>query len=62
MNGRYLYIYAHVNCCRMLETAEERVKLFKSGFTDKKIEMLYIKYNNIKIVLTSTIYELIEID
>ena len=46
----------------MLETAEERVKLFKSGFTGKKIETIYIKCNNIKVVLTSTIYELIEID
>jgi hypothetical protein len=46
----------------MLETAEERVKLLKAGFTGKTIEMLYIKDTNIKIVLTSTIYELVEID
>ena len=45
----------------MLEMAEERVKLLKSGFTGKTIEMLYIKDNNIKIVLTPTIYELVEI-
>ncbi len=55
-------MYAHVNYCQMLETAEERVKLFKSGFTGKKIEATYIRGNNIKIVLTSTFYELIEID
>ncbi len=45
----------------MLETAEERVKLLKAGFTGKEIEMLYIRYNNIKIVLTPTILELVEL-
>lgn len=46
----------------MLETAEERVKLLKAGFTGKTIETLYIKGNNIKIVLIPTIFELVEID
>jgi hypothetical protein len=46
----------------MLDTAGERVKLLKAGFTGKTIEMLYIKGNNIKIVLTPTIYELVEIN
>ncbi len=46
----------------MLETAEERIKLLKAGFTGKTIEMLYLKGNNIKIVLTPTIFELVEID
>jgi hypothetical protein len=46
----------------MVETAEERVKLLKAGFTGKTIEMLYIKGNKIKMVLTPTIYELVEID
>ncbi len=46
----------------MLETAEERVKLLKAGFTGKEIEGLYIKYNKIKIVLTPSILELVEID
>ena len=45
----------------MLETAEERVELLKTGFTGKEIEMLYIKHNNIKIILTPTIFELVEI-
>ena len=45
----------------MLETAEERVKLLRAGFTGKKIEMLYIKGNNIKLILTPTIFELVEI-
>ena len=45
----------------MLEAAEERVKLLKAGFTGKKIEMLYIKDNNIKIVLVPVVFELIEI-
>ncbi len=46
----------------MLETAEERVKLLKAGFTGKEIEALYIKSNNIKIVLIPVIFELVEID
>jgi len=46
----------------MLETAEERVRLLRAGFTGKEIEMLYIKYNNIKVVLTPTILELVDID
>jgi hypothetical protein len=46
----------------MLEKAEERVKLLKAGYTGKTIEMLYIKHNNIKIVLIPPILELVEID
>ena len=46
----------------MLETAEERVRLLKAGFTGKEIEVLYIKYNNIKVVLTPTILKLVDID
>lgn len=34
----------------MLETAEERVKLLRAGFTGKQIEELYIISNNFKIV------------
>lgn len=34
----------------MLETSEERVKLLKAGISGKKIEMLYIIYNNFKII------------
>jgi hypothetical protein len=47
---------------KMLKTAEERVKLLKAGFDGKTIEMLYIKGNNIKIVLIPTIFELAEIE
>ncbi len=46
----------------MFKTAEGRVKLLKAGFTGKTIEMLYIKDNSIKIVLTPTILELVEIN
>lgn len=34
----------------MLETSEERVKLLKAGISGKNIEMLYIIYNNFKII------------
>ncbi len=34
----------------MLETSEERVKLLKAGISGKNIEMLYIIYNNFKLI------------
>jgi hypothetical protein len=46
----------------MLETTEERVKLLKVGFTGKTIEKLYIDSNYFKIVRTSAIIDLVEID
>jgi len=45
----------------MLETPLERVKLLKAGISGKKIEELYIAYNNFKIVHTSVICERVEI-
>jgi len=45
----------------MLETPQERVELLKSGITGKKIEELYIKYNNFKIVGIPASFELVEI-
>ena len=46
----------------MLETPEERVKLLKTGFTQKQIEKLYIEGNNFKLVNTPVLFELIEIN
>jgi hypothetical protein len=46
----------------MFETAQERVELLRAGITGKKIEELYIKNNNFKIVGNSMFFELIEID
>jgi hypothetical protein len=46
----------------MLESAEERVKLLKAGFTEKAIEMLYVKSNKLKIVRTPLFFELIEFE
>jgi hypothetical protein len=34
----------------MLETAQERILLLKSGITGKQIEELYISWNNFNIV------------
>ncbi len=42
----------------MLETAEERVKLLKLGFSGKEIEKLYIEYNNFKIIHSPILFEL----
>ncbi len=35
----------------MLETPEERIKLLKAGFDGKTLEELYVKYNNLNIVM-----------
>jgi hypothetical protein len=43
----------------MLETAEERVKLLKAGFSGRTIEKLYIYF---KIVRTPAIIDLVELD
>jgi hypothetical protein len=45
----------------MLETPPERVKLLKAGISGKKIEELYIAYNNFKIVCSPVICERVEI-
>jgi hypothetical protein len=34
----------------MLETSKERVKLLKAGISARKIEQIYLKSNNFKIV------------
>ena len=46
----------------MLETAEERIKLLKAGYSDREIERLYIEYNNFKISRTPAVIELVECD
>lgn len=45
----------------MLETSLERVKLLKDGISEKKIEDLYIYYNNIKILRRPVFSKNIEI-
>jgi hypothetical protein len=45
----------------MLETPLERVKLLKAGISGKKIEELYIAYNNFKVVHSPVICERVEI-
>ncbi len=42
----------------MLETAQERVELLKTGISSKKIEELYIKHNNFKLVNASLLLDL----
>ncbi len=46
----------------MLETPEERIRLLKKGISGKTIEMMYIKYNNFRIVNTPVFVELLEFD
>ncbi len=46
----------------MIETPEERVKLLKTGFTQKQIEKLYVEKNNFKLVNTPVFFELVEIN
>ncbi len=45
----------------MLETSLERVKLLKAGISVRKIEQLYLKSNNFKIVNIPVLFEFIEI-
>ena len=46
----------------MLETAEERVKLLKTGFTQKQIEELYIEGNDLRMANPPILIELVEIN
>ena len=46
----------------MLKTPHERVKLLKAGIDGKIIERLYIIFNNLKIVHTPLLFELVEIN
>jgi hypothetical protein len=46
----------------MLETSEERVKLLKTGLSEKEIELLYIEHNNFKIIRSPILYEANEFD
>ena len=46
----------------MFETAEERVKLLKTGLSEKEIERLYIQHNNFKIIHIPILYNADEFD
>lgn len=46
----------------MLETSEERVKLLKTGLTQKQIEEQYIEGNNFQVVTSPILIELVEIN
>lgn len=46
----------------MLETSKERVKLLKAGISGKRIETMYIKFNNFKIVQKPVLFEPAEND
>ena len=46
----------------MLETPEERVKLLKAGIDGKKIEKLYIFYNDFKIVHSPILIEQVQVN
>lgn len=42
----------------MLRTSQERVRLLRNGMESKKIEELYIQYNNLKIIHSPILFEL----
>ncbi len=46
----------------MLETSKERVKLLKAGVPGKRIENLYIKFNNFKMVRKPLLFEQVASD
>lgn len=45
---------------RVLETAQERVKLLKAGFSGKAIEKLYLLQNSIAIVGVDWLSEVVD--
>ncbi len=45
----------------MLETSLERVKFLKAGMSARKIEQLYLKSNNFRIVNIPVLFESVEI-
>jgi hypothetical protein len=46
----------------MLETSEERIKLLKTGFTQKQIEEMYIEGNDFKIISPPILVDIVEIE
>jgi len=46
----------------MLKTSEERIKLLKTGFTQKQIEEMYIEGNNLKILYQPILVDIVEIE
>jgi hypothetical protein len=46
----------------MLKTSEERIKLLKTGFTQKQIEEMYIEGNDFKIVFVPIMVDIVEIE
>jgi len=44
----------------MLKTSEERIKLLKTGFTQKQIEEMYIEGNNLKILYQPILVDIVE--
>jgi hypothetical protein len=47
---------------KMFETSQERIKLLKTGFTQKQIEEMYIEGNNLKIVYQPIMVDIVEIE
>lgn len=45
----------------MLETSQERVKLLKAGISTEKIEQLYLKANNFRMVNIPVLFEAVEV-
>jgi len=46
----------------MLKTSEERIKMLKTGFTQKQIEEMYIEGNDFKIVSLPILVDIVEIE
>jgi len=46
----------------MLETSKERIKMLRTGFTQKQIEQMYIEGHDFKIVFVPILVDIIEIE
>ena len=45
-----------------METSEERIKMLRTGLTQKQIEKMYIEGNDLKIVSLPILVDLVEIE
>jgi hypothetical protein len=47
---------------KMFETSQERIKLLKTGFTQKQIEKMYLEGNDLKIVSVPILVDIVEME
>lgn len=46
----------------MLETSKDRIKILKTGLTQKQIEAMYIESNELRIVSLPLMFDIVEVE